>query len=439
MLTQSHVDPGGDGMSLEGTTAEPDGLRLESIPLAGISEGIRIYLSGRSNSASFKTLQTTIDGHLNSGHTKLLLDCERLEFLNSTAMGYLINMADRIEKEHGAVGFIRVPQKVRTVFTLLGLQNFFPIFETEREAFAHFSKSAGARAPAPPPAPSAPAAPPPPASPVPSPSRDPDPVGKPAGLPISHPRWTVLLQTVAERVGPGVLRELCERQKTSPEGEPLLVIRRILRSLKSPDELFGLLDDPTLVGLCTLYQVQSDGGRKERIGGLISFVQRSSTGFMSGILSAARVIPRLEPGTLPVDLTKANLLLTLEKTTLPRRLRSEPAAKKIVLERLVKVFGKERVGRKKKDGGSSVHAVEVDLGGEFGIEIRLGRVLLRPTRGSLREVQRLLGQLVANGKRYRPDHVVAVIVGEVTRAQATLLDEVRELVKSLGMELVHLL
>jgi anti-sigma B factor antagonist len=422
-------------MSLENVTSGPGGLQVESVPLAGIPNGIRLILSGRSDSVSFRTLQTTIDGHLDSGHTKLLLDCERLEFLNSTALGFLITMSDRIERERGAVGFIRVPRKVRMVFDLLGLQNFFPVFETEREAFAHFSKSAAPPEPEPAPPPS-PAFPEVPHRPTPSPA--PDTAESPAGLPITHPRWTVLLQTVAERVGAGVLQELCGRQKVTPGGEPLLVIRRILRSLKSPDELLGLLDDSTLIGLCTLYQVPSGGGRREWIAGIISFVQRSTTGFMSGILSAARVIPRLQPGMLPVDLTKENLLRTLEKTILPKRLRGEPAAKKIVLERLVKVFGKERVGRKKKDGGSKVQPVEVDLGGEFGIEIRLGRSLLRPARGTFREVHRLLGLLVASSKHYRPEHVFAVIVGELKREQGATLDEVRELVKVLGMEFVHL-
>jgi len=235
-----------------------------------------------------------------------------------------------------------------------------------------------------------------------------------------------------------VLTELCGRLKTSPGGEPLHVIRRILQSLKSPEELLGLLDDPTLAGLCTLYQVRCGEARSERIAGLLSFVQRSTTDFMSGVLSAARAIPRLEPGMLPVDLTKENLLLTLEKTTLPRRLGSEPAARKLVLTRLVKVFGKERVGAKKKKDGPKVAPVDIDLGGEFGLEIRLGRALLRPSGGTLKEVHRLLGLLVASGQRYKPEHVFAVVVGEVTREQTAALEEVRELVKSLGMELVHL-
>ncbi|RPH44857.1 MAG: anti-sigma factor antagonist, partial [Planctomycetota bacterium] len=381
-------------MALEDATAESGGLRVESTPLAGISNGIRIHLSGRSTSASFMNLQSAIEGHLNCGRKNLLLDCEKLVFLNSTALGFLINMADRIERERGALGFIRVPPKVRMVFNLLSLQSFFPVFESERDAFAHFSKPGAAREPVAPPGPSAPALPPP--APGPSPSRAPDPVVRSPGLPISHPRWTVLLQTVAERGGSGVLLELCGRLKISPEGEPLHVIRRILQSVTSPDELLGLVDDPTLAGLCTLYQLRCGEGRSARIAGLLSFVQKSTTDFMSGVLSAARAIPRLEPGMLPVDLTKENLLLTLEKTTLPRRLRSEPAAKKLVLDRLVKVFGKERVGaKKKKDGGSTVAPVELDLGGEFGLEIRLGRALLRPARGALTEVHRLLGRLVA--------------------------------------------
>ncbi len=421
-------------MNLGGTPGDPGGLRVESVPLAGVPDGIRIHLAGRSTSASFLNLQATIDGHLDAGRKRLLVDCEHLEYLNSTALGYFINLSDRIEKVRGAVGFIRVPPKVRQVFTLLGLQNFFPVFESEREAFAHFSKGPAAKAPSAPPA----AAPPSPAPPRPVPPPVLEPVEKSAGLSISHPRWTVLLQTVVARGGAGVLRELCKRQNVSGDGEPLEVLRRLVRAVKSPEELLGLLDDSTLAGLETLYQIASGGARGERIAALVSFVQRTSTGFLSGILSAAHVMPRLEPGMLPVDLTKENLVLTLEKTSLPRRVKSEAAAKKIVLERLVKVFGKDRVARNRKGAGSDIHSVEVELGGEFGVEIRLGRTLLRPARGPLKEVQRLLGQLVADGKRYGPERVVAAIVGEVTRDQAARLDEVRELVKSLGSQLIHL-
>src|SRR6185295_14177905 len=65
-------------MTLDNAMSEPGGLRVESSDLAGVEDGVRINLSGRSTSASFMTLQAAIEDHLDAGRNKLLFDCEGL-------------------------------------------------------------------------------------------------------------------------------------------------------------------------------------------------------------------------------------------------------------------------------------------------------------------------------------------------------------------------
>src|SRR6185295_3272302 len=132
-------------------------------------------------------------------------------------------------------------------FDLLGLQDYFPVFESEREAFPHYLKKA-----------SAPAVAPPPARRSPSGSEGAGGPPKPSGLsvlPLTHPRWIVLLQTVSERLGFGVFEDICRRLDLPSAGGPAAVFGRIVRSLRSPEELLALFDEATLGELSRLYHL----------------------------------------------------------------------------------------------------------------------------------------------------------------------------------------
>jgi anti-anti-sigma factor len=113
-----------------------------------------------------KRLQETMD----DGVDRLLLDLEKVRYINSSGFGALVKYSDQFKSRGGGLGLVLVPPKVQVVLEMLGLQAFFPIYPTQEVALTAISgagegfpapEAAAEPAPAPqaPPAPAAPAAP----------------------------------------------------------------------------------------------------------------------------------------------------------------------------------------------------------------------------------------------------------------------------------------
>ncbi len=414
----------------ETETEKGAGLRLKIAPVEGIAKALRLSLSGGSDRSSNKQLQETVDGLVETGTTKLLLDCERLEYLNSTALGYLINLVDRLERLQGALAFLRVPSKVRMVFELLGLRDFFPGFDSEAKAVAYLSRLAPSRAEGL--APSRVEGPA--AGPASRPPAPPAAVAPPEAPPLNHPRWSVFMETVADRVGQGAIERLQKSLGVLPESQPVLLIRGILRRLGSPRELLGQLEAGELAEMCAAYRLPRQGTPAQLVERLLAFVQRSTTVSLSEILHAGQEIAPLDFAMLPVELTADNVRRVLENCALPRRIPGERAVRDVIHRRLAKVFVHEKVRRRQAVGPLDLGEVDIEVAAAFGIEVRLAAGLL----GSGKDLQRLLGRLAVAARHYAKGSVFAVVAGEVPSSKAAALDEVRALVERVGADWVRL-
>lgn len=383
---------------------ETAGMVVECAALEAIPHGARIALSGKSDRPSLKRLQEAVQGLLNAGKVRLLFECDGLEFLNSTALGYFINLADQVRGAGGAVALLRVPKPVRLVFDLLSLQDFFRFFEDEPGALQHLAHSAVAPEPEPAAEPEAdrPAV----IAALPSWLEDVDAPAAPP--PLDHLRWNVLLQTVADRLGTGVVAGLCARAGVTVEGHLALVIRRLLKKLESAEALLGLFDDASLSKICGIYRLRASG-RAAMAKELSSFVQRSSTEDLSRVLQAKLELEPLDFATLPVELTADNIARALENCPLPPRLRSEAAARQLLAKRLAKVFGEERVRAKRALGGEVAVEVDLEVAGRFGVFVAVGARLL--SKAGAKERERLLGRIVVASLRYAPGGLFLVLAG----------------------------
>src|SRR5579872_544224 len=100
-------------------------LVLETSPLEDIPNAAVVRISGKGGRAAVRHLQEAIQPLLTQGTTHFLFDCAKVEFFNSTALGYLINLADAAKKAGGGIAFCRMPRRVGLAFDLLGLKDFF--------------------------------------------------------------------------------------------------------------------------------------------------------------------------------------------------------------------------------------------------------------------------------------------------------------------------
>ena len=64
----------------------------------------------------------------------LILNLRDIKYVNSTGLGTLVNFVDKVESNGGIAWLVEIHPKVKVVFDMLGLNAFFTIIATEKEA-----------------------------------------------------------------------------------------------------------------------------------------------------------------------------------------------------------------------------------------------------------------------------------------------------------------
>jgi len=81
-----------------------------------------------------------VDRMLEDGDKLFILDVRLLTFINSSALGYLIQLSRRVKEASGDVVMSRPSKFVRKTLTTLGLEAIFPIFESDEDAILYLRK-----------------------------------------------------------------------------------------------------------------------------------------------------------------------------------------------------------------------------------------------------------------------------------------------------------
>jgi anti-sigma B factor antagonist len=417
----------------------------ESESLPGVSDVALIRLSGAVGHGIVRELQEVIQPLLAQGTKKLVVDCSQIEFFNSAAFGYLINLSDSLRSAGGAVVLCRVPIKVQVAFDCLGLKDFFEFFPDESKAALSFRKASSPEA-APLPKPRA-------AREEAKPDAPPssmnfalpawlDDVDKPGPPPLDHLRWSALLQIVLRRLGPESLAGITRRANVPAGAPPSLVARAILRGLHTPEELLGQFDEDMLKTVCRLFGLPDGGGKEVLMRALISFVQRTTTvslaNFMEeGPVDVATEVPAESPKG-PTEPTHENLLRALESCPISKVSKSERSARNVLQKHLTTIFGKDRVMSNRAVGRHLSTAAEIDVAERFGILVRLGKDVLGKKPKDTSGVLALLGQVMVLAGIYGRGNLFVVLFGKLPEDKAGLLGEVRTWMESVGGRQVHL-
>jgi anti-anti-sigma factor len=114
-----------------------------------IPHGAVVALSGSIDAKTVMSFQNQLNAVKNRGISRFILDMEQVRYVNSTGLGYLINLADSVQPHGGGIALVRVQPKVKVVFDMLGLNAFFRIFNSRKEAIEGFPAVGAAEAAAP--------------------------------------------------------------------------------------------------------------------------------------------------------------------------------------------------------------------------------------------------------------------------------------------------
>jgi anti-anti-sigma factor len=412
-------------------------LVLESSPIEELPNAALLSVSGKGGSAAVRNLQEAIQPLLAEGTTHFLFDCAKVDFFNSTALGYLINLADAARKAGGNIAFCRIPRRVQLAFDLLGLKDFFE-FYPEPSGFIERLKEAARPTvqfeelkldPAE-------------GSPTPEP---PTPVDllvalpawleeadRPTAPPIDHLRWAALLQAVVHRFGVGSVAELCRRAGVSSEGPTSLVLRGVLKQFRTPEDLLRSFDEPLLAQVCVLCGISGSAGKASRISAVVSFVHQSTTEILA---KAGAEPPVVASGAL--ELSNDNVYGTIQSCPFPKLLKTDRAARDQVSRQLAKAFGKAKIAPGRSIGRHVATKVDLDVAGQFGILVRKATAVLGKKPQDVKKVLGLLGQVALLAGNYGRGNLFIVLFGEIPKEHASAMGELRGWMEGVGGRFVH--
>lgn len=93
-----------------------------------------ITLAGSIDAKTVPSFQEQMNKVKDSGVIKFVLDMESIKYVNSTGLGFLVNLADSLEPRGGGIALVKLHPKVKVVFDMLGLNAFFKIFGSKNDA-----------------------------------------------------------------------------------------------------------------------------------------------------------------------------------------------------------------------------------------------------------------------------------------------------------------
>ena len=97
----------------------------------------RIFaLDGRLELTTGKELKEKIKVSCDSGTTRIHLNLEQVEFINSSGLGALISVMKEIRLVKGRLTLSTLAPFVQEIFDITQLAHIFEIHETEQDAFA---------------------------------------------------------------------------------------------------------------------------------------------------------------------------------------------------------------------------------------------------------------------------------------------------------------
>lgn len=85
-----------------------------------------IHVAGDMDYPGVQEFQAALDAHLAKGINRLILDLEKVTYIN-TSLGVLVKNADLFRKAGGGLALLNVPAKVKIVLEMLKLDRFFAI------------------------------------------------------------------------------------------------------------------------------------------------------------------------------------------------------------------------------------------------------------------------------------------------------------------------
>ncbi len=103
------------------------------------SEGISILsFTGSLDTSSSPDAETTVNGLIDDGGKKLLIDFENLDYISTVGLRIILAISKRLGHEGGTLRICGLNATVRQVFEISGFSSILKIFSNQTEALQDF-------------------------------------------------------------------------------------------------------------------------------------------------------------------------------------------------------------------------------------------------------------------------------------------------------------
>ena len=97
-----------------------------------------IDISGQLDAFTTPDVKAEFKKLTDTRHYKLVLNLQKVDYVNSTAIGAIVAVAQQVRRRKGDLKIFGMKADIRKVFDLVGASKILGIFDTEQEAVGNF-------------------------------------------------------------------------------------------------------------------------------------------------------------------------------------------------------------------------------------------------------------------------------------------------------------
>lgn len=97
-----------------------------------------LAIKGHLDTKTAKGAEDALNDVIAQGRTKILVDCEGLDYISSVGLRVLLSTMKKLKKSNGKLHLSGMNPTVKEVFVISGFSNIFSIFDKTPEALAAF-------------------------------------------------------------------------------------------------------------------------------------------------------------------------------------------------------------------------------------------------------------------------------------------------------------
>ena len=100
-----------------------------------------IKLNGEITHETSDGFRDTMQGILNRDKSRVIINMEGINFINSMAVAIIVSIILKGEEKHGNIVLVKLKPEVQELFKITRLLDIFTVFATEEEAIEYFSRA----------------------------------------------------------------------------------------------------------------------------------------------------------------------------------------------------------------------------------------------------------------------------------------------------------